>query len=280
MKPWFASLALISSLATTPALAQEVREYGSTSRGRIPDSSTRLIAQDVVRRVGMDCQVVAALALGSDVNGVPQYEVTCEDGPGYILIGSPVDDAINCLALASPTNSEGPRGARSRTCRLPGNRNTIAILARMARQAGMACRVDEGALVGVSSNRVPIYEIGCVRSAGGWIEHTRTGWRVTDCMTIEAQGNSCRFTSPHEQMVVFRDQLPANALSVCNPVRARFMGQGASGSFYEVDCAGNRNVVIAFDEAGEFQEIIPCVEAGQIGDGCRFEQTIPNRSMP
>jgi hypothetical protein len=223
---------------------------------------------------------MAAMALGSDVNGVPQYEVTCEDGPGYILVGAPVDEAIDCLALASPTRSEGRRVSRSRTCRLPGNRNTITILARMARQAGMGCRVDEGALVGVSPDRVPIYEIGCARSAGGWIEHTRSGWRVTDCMTIEAQGNSCRFTSPNEQMVLFRDRLPASALSVCNPVGARYMGQGPSGSFYEADCGGNRGVVVAFNEAGEFQEIIPCVEAGQVGDGCGSGRTVPIRPTP
>lgn len=280
MKNRFASLALIISLATTPALAQEVREYGSTSRGRIPDSSTRLLAQDVVSRVGIGCQVLAALALGSDVNGIPQYEVTCEEGPGYILIGFPVNDAINCLALVSPANSAGRRGSRSRTCRLPGNRNTIAAFARIARRAGIACRVDEGALVGVSSDRTPVYEIGCARSAGGWIEFNGSGWRVTDCMTVEAQGNSCRFTSPHEQMVAFRDQLPASALSICNPVRARLMGQGTFGSFYEADCGGNRGVVIAFDEAGNFREIIPCLEAGQIGDGCRLARTTPNRSVP
>lgn len=280
MKSQFVCLALIFGLAATPAPVQEVREYGSTSRGRIPDSSTRMLAQDAVRRVGIDCQVMAAMALGSDVNGVPQYEVTCEDGPGYILVGAPVDEAIDCLALASPTRSEGRRVSRSRTCRLPGNRNTITILARMARQAGMGCRVDEGALVGVSPDRVPIYEIGCARSAGGWIEHTRSGWRVTDCMTIEAQGNSCRFTSPNEQMVLFRDRLPASALSVCNPVGARYMGQGPSGSFYEADCGGNRGVVVAFNEAGEFQEIIPCVEAGQVGDGCGSGRTVPIRPTP
>lgn len=280
MNSRLACLALIFGLAATPALAQEVREYGSTSRGRIPDSSTRLVAQDALRRAGIDCQVLAALALGSDVNGVPQYEVTCEDGPGYILLGAPVDEAINCLVLASPAPSESRRVSRSRNCRLPGNRNAITIFARMAREAGMDCRVDEGALVGVSANRVPIYEIGCLRSAGGWIEHTGSGWRVTDCMTLEAQGNTCRFTSPHEQMALFRDRLPANALTVCNPVRARYMGQGASGSFYEADCVGDRGVVVAFNEAGEFQEIIPCIEAGQIGDGCRLVRTIPNRPVP
>lgn len=280
MKVALAGLLLIFSMAATPALAQEVREHGSTSRGRIPDSSTRLTAQDLVRRGSIDCQVSAAIALGSDVNGTPQYEVTCEDGPGYILIGFPVNEAISCLALASPTQLGGRRSARSRTCRLPGNRNTIDAFAHMARRAGMTCRVDEGAMVGISSDRVPIYEIGCARSAGGWIEHTTNGWRITDCMTLEAQGSFCRFTSPREQIVVFRDRLPADALSRCNPVRARFMGRGDSGSFYEADCAEDRGVVIVFGEADEFQEIIPCAEAGQVGDGCRWARATPNRPLP
>ena len=280
MKIRFLSLVLISGLAATPTLAQDFQENGSTSRGRTPDGSTKLAAQDLVRRVGVGCQVSAALALGSDVNGTPRYEVSCEGGPGYVLIGSPVNEAINCLSLARPTDSRARRGARSRTCRLPGNRNTVAAFAQLARRAGMACRVDEGAMVGLSSDRVPIYEIGCAGSAGGWIEHTTRGWRLKDCLTVEAQGSSCRFTSPREQLVVFRDRLPAHVLSVCNPVRARFMGQGNSGSFYEADCAGNTSVVLVFGTAGEFTEIIPCTEARLIGGGCRLRAIIPNRAMP
>lgn len=278
MKIGSVALALMISLAGTAARSQEVSEYGSTSRGRLPDSTTRFVAQDLIRQLGVDCQVSAALALGRDGNGIPQYEVACADGPGYILVGS--SGAINCLGLTARSSSEGRRSPRRHQCRLPGNRNPVLMFSRMAHDAGLDCRVDEGALVGVSANGRPIYEIGCSRAAGGWIELTPMGWQLADCMTLEAQGNACRFTNQAELLTAFRNRMPPDAVAECNPVRARFMGSGTSGAFYEAACGDGRKVVVSFNGAGSFDEIIPCEEARQIGDGCRLERATPNHPRP
>lgn len=254
------------ALAASAAAAQETHLIGASSRGRVADASVRLAAQDLAREIGLDCQVAEAVPLGRDQNGALQFEVSCEKGPGYRLVGGTVNEAFNCLALAAqPAN--GSR--RASTCRLPANDNGAEVVAELAQEAGVTCRIDEGAMVGLSSSRMPIYEAGCAGEAGAWIEQTASGWQVTDCLAIAARGGACRFTTSAEQLSTFRGWLAGGAAGQCDPTAIRYMGDSTHGAIYEAACRTGDGVVVRLDAARTVLEAIPC-PAAHIGDGCRL----------
>lgn len=247
--------------------AQETYEIGASSRGRVPDGSVRLAAQDLAREIGVECEVTAAVALGRGQDGAPHYEVSCADGAGYRLIGGHTSEAFDCLALAAQSSRNGP--PRAPNCRLPANRDGTDVVARVAQQAGLACRVDQGAMVGLSPAGLPIYEAGCAGTAGAWIEQTSGGWQVVDCLTVAARGDACRFTTAAEQLTTFRGWIAGSEASRCEPTQVRYMGEGPTGPLYETACRASPGFVIRLDASRTVQEVIPC-PAAHVGDGCRL----------
>lgn len=255
------------ALVALTAAAQEPHEIGASSRGRVPDGSVRLAAQDLAREIGLDCEVTQAIPLGRDQNEAPHYEVSCAEGPGYRLVGGREKAAFNCLALAAQTPGAG--SPRAPNCRLAANRNGARVVAGVARQAGLACRVDDGAMVGLSSAGLPIYEAGCAGTAGAWIEQIQDGWQVADCLTVVARGDACRFTTTAEQLTTFRGWLAGGEASRCNPTQIRYMGEDSTGPLYETACRAGAGFVVRLDAARAVREIIPC-PATHVGGGCQL----------
>ncbi len=267
----FLPVILWALIASTPA-AQETHEIGASSRGRVPDGSVRLAAQDLAREIGLDCEVTQAIPLGRDQTDAPHYEVSCAVGPGYRLIGGREKQAFNCLALAAQATGSG--SPRATTCRLPANRNGIRVVAAVAREAGLACRVDDGAMVGLSSAGLPIYEAGCAGSAGAWIEQTPGGWQVADCLTVVARGDACRFTTAAERLTTFRGWLTGDEAGRCEPTQVRYMGESPAGPLYETACREGPGFVVRLDAERTVREIVPC-PAVHVGDGCRLAEGRP-----
>lgn len=259
--------AIVWVLFASATAAQETHEIGASSRGRVPDGSVRLAAQDLTREIGIACEVTNAIALGRDQNGAPHYEVSCADGPGYRLVGGNVNEAFNCLALATQSSRAG--SVRPPSCRLPANRNGAGVVARLAEQAGLACRVDQGAMVGLSSARLPIYEAGCAGTAGAWIEQTPAGSQVVDCLTVAARGDTCRFTTAAEALQTFRSWIASSEAGGCEVSQIRYMGEGPTGPLYEAACRAGPAIVVRLGASRAVREIIPC-PAAHIGGGCRL----------
>ena len=181
-------LVILLCLVSGETRAQQIRELGTSRGGLIRDASTLLAAGDAAADAGVDCDIVAADQRGRGEAGERLYEVACRDAPGWIIITGSNPRAYGCLALA-----DQPR-AGSAGCRLRANRNPRRHYARMAAEAGLACRVNDGAFVGRTTDGRALYEIGCRDAAGGWLEQTATGWIVTDCLDVRARGSACRFT--------------------------------------------------------------------------------------
>lgn len=260
------------ALLASAVAAQETHEIGASSRGRVPDGSVRLSAQDLAREIGLDCDVTQAIPLGRDQNDAPHYEVSCAGGPGYRLIGGRGKQAFNCLALAAQSPDSG--SSRAPTCRLPANRNGTAVVAGVARQAGLTCRVDDGAMVGLSSAGLPIYEAGCAGTAGAWIEQIVGGWQVADCLAVAARGDACRFTTAAEQLTTFRGWLAGGEAGRCEPTQVRYMGEDSTGPLYETACRSGAGMVVRLDASRAVREIIPC-PAAHVGSGCQLPERRP-----
>ena len=251
--------------AAGPATGQDIRDHGTTSRGRLGDRSVVHAAQALIARAGVDCEVTRARLRGRDATGAAQYEVTCRDGSGYFVIGPPVNEAHSCLALESPSGR-----SRAPTCRMPSNRNSLAQYRRFARAAGLDCRVDQGVMVGLSPRGGELYEIGCRGVGGAWIERSNGAWTAKDCLTVTAEGSTCRFTSLDETLATFRSWVLHTELATCDPRAVRAMGSSRDGVYYEVECAGGRPIVARFSASRSLVEVIACDQAGRIGGGCRL----------
>lgn len=254
-------------VSASPATAQEVRDLGTTMRGRIGrDATAAFAAREAADQAGVSCSVTNGILRGRDAGGATHYEVACADSPGFIVIGGPPYRAISCLALSA--NGRAARGPA--TCRLRENADLRRHYARMAASAGVACVVDAGRLAGLSPRGATIYEIGCAGPSGYWLEQSGTGWLVTECLTVSSQGGECRLTSRQEDRAAFRSRLAQTELERCDVAEVRAMGQSDEGSYFEVRCGAARNIVVGFDPSGAFREVIPCADAALIGGGCQF----------
>ncbi|QTC93120.1 hypothetical protein [Brevundimonas goettingensis] len=267
-------LILMFALFAGSATAQENLPW--SRGGRVPDPSVRLDAQDLADRIGVACRVGRAEARGMDADRAAQFEVTCAEGPGYLLVDGARPRALDCLSLeASRLASDG----RSPGCRIAANRDPVPVIAPLAREAGIGCRVDGGALRGRTPTDGTLYEVGCAGEDGFWLERAATGWTVSACLKVVSQGGACRFTTPAEQVATVRRWLAGGLASGCDVAEARFMGQGrgdqAGTELYEARCrSGDGWLVRAVSEPdGPPRRVVvvyPCAEAGHIGGGCRL----------
>ncbi len=274
-------LGVALSLVAAAASAQQSLDETPTTRGRVRDTATLLAAQDAAARAGVDCVVTSASLRGRDSFGDRQYEAVCRQGPGYLIIDGTSPTAHSCLLLASQSDrfQRGEPSIRpAPTCVLRGNRNPVRHFASMAAGAGMDCRVDEGRVVGLSPTGITIYEIGCRRAPGAWIEQASGAWVVTDCLDIRSRGDLCQFTTEPEELAGFRPRLSGSAAEACTPTRVRDMGRNAAGlTWYELTCAGDDPIVVSLDAGRRVTNVLTCREAAHIGDGCRAEVRAPQR---
>lgn len=269
------------SLTFSQALAQQTLERSPTTRGLIRDTSVLLAARDAAARAGADCHVTAAALRGMDSFGDRQYEVACRNGPGYLIVAGTSPTAYNCLLLASQNERFESAGASTRqapACLLRANRNPVRHFAAMATRAGLGCRVDEGRVVGLSPAGSPIYEIGCWRAVGGWIEQDSNGWIVTDCLEIRSRGDVCRFTAESEEVAGFRRWLEGSPAEICAPTRLRGMGRNAAGlTYYELTCSTGAAMIVSLDAGRRVTNVLSCTDAAHIGDGCRIDERAPRQ---
>ena len=273
-------LAIGLSLLASTASAQQTLEQTPTTRGRVRDTTILLAARDAAARAGADCHVTAAALQGRDSYGDRRYEVACREGPGYLIVAGTTPTAYNCLHLGSQSERlEGASSTREApACLLRANRNPVRHFASMAARAGMDCRVDEGRVVGLSPAGATIYEIGCRRAPGAWIEQASGAWIVTDCLDIRSRGDLCQFTTEPEELAGFRPRLAGSAAEACAPTRVRDMGRNAAGlTYYELTCAGHAPVVVSLDAGRRVRNVLSCTEAAHIGDGCRTDYLAPER---
>lgn len=146
--------------AAASAHAQEVRDYGTTTRGLVRSGADMAEAAALLARTSVSCTITDARLRGRDERGLSQYEVACESGPGFYILLYPEVTAVSCLALSAR------REARAPECRLPANRNALGHYRRAALAAGVGCDVDRGRYVGLTLGGGEIYEVGCDGGGG------------------------------------------------------------------------------------------------------------------
>ena len=235
-------------------------------------------AQGVLTATNTNCQITESKLLGQSPAKESLYEVSCASGPGYLLLTSTPPQATDCLVLAASAEqarARNPEADVGSQCTLPANDNAMAVFTAFAKEAGLNCTVDQGAVIGAKSGGAVVYEIGCAGVEGAQINKAASGWEVASCMELVSANASCRFTTPAEQVATLKGWLAGSAAAACDISQARYMGKNANGSFYEAACNGADGVIVRFDTAKAVQQVYPCATAQQIGGGCKLTTTPP-----
>lgn len=232
----------------------------------------RAAAQLQASAAGLTCQVTEAVNPGVTAEQVGIYEAACATGPGYILIASTPPQSFDCLELAGTAYTarlRDPAADVGQQCVLPANQNGLAVIGGWAREAGVACTIDEAVAVGKSSENNIVYEVGCAGVDGYWLEKIATGWKLQDCLQINSVGGTCRFTTAREQADGFEPKLAATDAAACDVSQVRLMGQNPNGRFYEAKCAAEgEGFIVRVNAEGATQQVYPCASAQHIGGGC------------
>lgn len=271
----------VSSETVSPSRtrgSRREREAARQSRPRTPTpppptpEEIKATVQGLVTTAGVDCQVSEATQPG--VNAMQQaiYEAACSTGPGYILIAATPTETFNCLELAgtaATARMRDPAADVGQQCLLPANQNGLVVIGGWARDAGVACTIDEAVAIGKSSRDNVVYEVGCAGVDGYWLEKIATGWQLQDCLQIASVGGTCRFTTAAEQAAGFKPKLAGTEAAACDVAQVRLMGSNTNGRFYEAKCAAEGEGYIArVNNEGVTQQVYPCATAQRIGGGC------------
>src|SRR5690606_27222315 len=106
-----------------------------------------------------------------------------------------------------------------------------------AREAGLACTVDQAGAVGKNAAGSLVYEVGCGEGPGYWVEKVQDGWKTTPCWDIAFSTTLCRYTSPAEVLASWRGVLAGSPAEACDVQEARRVGRDAQElTVYEVKC--------------------------------------------
>ncbi|ASE41066.1 hypothetical protein CEP68_02870 [Brevundimonas vesicularis] len=218
------------------------------------------------------CQVSEAKLLGKTAADTTVYEVACGTAPGYIVETKTPPEASNCIILAH--SAEVARAADPTAspaqCTLAANTDVQKFLRQYAKDAGVACTVDQAKLRGQSSDGAVVYEVGCSDGPGYWIKQQAATWTKTPCIQVVAERGVCDFTTATENAAFVKTLLAGSEAASCNVTEARLMGQNGNGVFYEAKCDGADGVIARLNAENVVQQIYPCATAQQIGGGCKL----------
>src|SRR4051794_7601636 len=119
-------LTLLVGSGGQSVMAQDRPDRPWSRGGLAPSAEIRIEAMDLVAAMKLDCNLGMAVLRGNDSEGVRQYEVSCTNGPGYLLIGGEKPIFYACLALEASFRSTGVKAAR---CNISVNRNARPVVA-------------------------------------------------------------------------------------------------------------------------------------------------------
>jgi hypothetical protein len=202
-------------------------------------------------------------------------EMACKEGMGYVVLVDhqpPKTDVFDCLIADQP----GPTGDPSVVaCVLPENVSPAAGLQYFVNRSGRTCTVDSGHFIGVTTDGHRRYRVACTGGQILVLDVMPATWTPTACLAGATANVECTLATQdrHPSEIA---ALAASAGKCATVAKDRYMLTSQDGSdYFEIACPGGEGYVLHADKTGALDEVIPCSEAYQIGDGCRL--TDPRR---
>lgn len=257
--------AAVYSQAKTASVSDKDRQRGMAE------------APAVAQAAGVTCQVADARFIG-EVNDKKAktksayYEVDCSEGLGFVLqsVAGAKPSAFTCIEASAP-QADGKPSALS--CALPGNQNSVADVAALAKKAGVACTVENARAVGQTTDK-SLFEVLCQGGAGYIVTAsnppvaTATAEAASCLLYDEANTNiSCTLVDKAARLAVV-DALVQQTGASCQVKDRKFvLMTKQNDTYFEVACQDGKGYMIKADVAGK-GSAIECAKAQHIGGGC------------
>ena len=222
-----------------------------------------------VAQSGAACAVKDARYVGASPT-VKVYEVTCQQGPGY-LIEAPAPGQTTPLQAIPCAAAVG----QSTQCTLTTKADIDAYIAALAAKSGQTCQVSANRYVGTNKNDGQSYfEVGCAQGPGFIIAADKDGAYKSSmsCPQAQAQGlGACTLTSAAvltaSQTATYTQQAKAAGFN-CDVSTFRVIGLDPHhNEVVELACSNRPDGAVAVLPAatGGRTTIVDCVMAGQFG---------------
>jgi hypothetical protein len=244
-------------------------------RCKLPENlDQRIGLVQYIARTGKNCAPERVRAIGhSDTHTA--FELACRDGEGFVMLASSpprLDRPIEihpCLSY--------PAGAVM-SCVYTDRQAQLAVVDRLAAQAGIACGVKSRAYVG-ESERDSFWEVACDGGQGWLLKQGLDGGlaRAVDCASADRiLAGGCRLTDTRQaQLEAQLKQAAAYTRSVraagfdCQVSAYAPHAPGAGGAkALEFACANRAAGAIAFFPATGSPSVVDCAHVQLLGYHC------------
>ena len=246
---------------------------GSNLACKLTDRAAQFaIVDNLAARSGKNCTVKDRRFIGATGTGKIYYEVSCQDGKGYVLeqlASGAYSKTIDCAqadALAGGCTLTDTRQAKT---------EQAGLYTKLAQKAGFKCDVSGYAPFSVSENGAEVVELTCSNRPDGGVgifAATASGVStVFDCAHSELKSYRCSLSKPAAAYPNLTAELKALGRTSCTVSNSRTVGVTADGHGYvEVACSdGLPGYMIEF-VMSPFKPKAPiaCSEARGIAGGC------------
>jgi hypothetical protein len=256
--------------------------FGATAADRC--TLTDAAAQDaffatLVAKIGKPCTPTGHRWVGEASSGSNFFEVSCQDGKGYMFELKPdgtIGQGIDC---AQADNIGGG-------CTLTNSREAQsqedALYTKLAQASGFNCTVSQYSPFDVNVPGHEVVELACSNRPDGAValfpaDSTQKGV-FYDCAHSELAGYRCSFTKPDAAFPNLTADLNKLGKSSCVVSGERVIGVDANKVGYiEVACAdGNPGYVVSYNTADMTpKEATSCPLAKNIAGGCQLPANLP-----
>ncbi len=256
-------------------LAVSAPMEASAQRTRRPPPQPQVedMSREILQRENSSCEYGASRILGQNQDGNIMYEISCNNGPGFLLLDTQPAQIVNCIANNASVArrlAADPEAEVGAECILPGNTDTVAAIRPLAVAAGVTCAVDQARWVGLTPDGSQRYEVGCPGTEGYWfdVNASNQSGNLLPCLRVARAGGECEFTTATEQAAWVMN-LAANSGRACQANAARYVGQISSGAqYYEVGCSNSLGFMVSTTAEGVYDTTLDCAAAAHIDNGC------------
>ena len=247
---------------------------------RLPGNmDVKKMAAGIAAAAGRTCTVTNERSLGATKAGDRFYEVSCSEGPGYIL------------KAASPTSTTPPVAedcsrqlGTNLECKFTTKEQIMAglnaKLNALIAASGKPCALSNSREVGADSSGTSYFEVACSSGTGYMIAAKNNQFvRSIDCANARGLGGGCTLTdatkAESEESGTYTRLAAASGFK-CEVVKYRYIGidSKSNSEVVELQCGNRPDGAVALfpTDNKATAKFYDCVAAGALGETCKLSE--------
>lgn len=237
------------------------------------NADPKAVLGPAMAKVGATCTPTQARGIGQ-TKTQSFFEVACQEGSGYIVIGSAPFDAAKPVEAQNCLNFDESQG--NIKCTLTDHASRLAIVDKMPAEAKVACTIKDRRFVGTAKDGADYYETSC-QDGKGFIFKVAKGAVAQSWDCAHAQGilGGCQLTDARQaetQEAAVYTKLAHESGSNCNVSKYAVFPARGQDEVVELVCSDGNSAVGIFPATGKGQ-VLDCGHALVAGYKCSLGKT-------